>query len=742
MKTFFYKFYHSFPVQLLLLHIRKYQILLVFWYILFSTVNGSFAKLFGAVSLFLAPEYLGRVSFYSMLIMGITLGTFIMSWNITTFILHSKRFKFLATTTQPFFRYCLNNFTIPLAFVAFFIYKLILYQRYEELTDMATVFLLIEGFILGVLFIVFTSFLYFFNADKTILRALQRRMGGPRKILLQIMTKEAQEDEDALPVLSYLNTPFLVRRARKVDHYNKHFLAGIFRQHHFAAVITIGVAFLFVLILSYFISSPDFRIPAGASVLLFFTVLIGLSGAFAYMFRGWSIPIIILMLILINWSVKNEWIDTRSKAYGLDYQNRAGRPVYSLESFNKIFTRQRANEDAQQTLQILEKWKNRCSDSAGKPKLIIINVSGGGSRAAMWSMDVLQRADSLLNGRLMKNTVLITGASGGMLAATYFRELYWEKEQGEKIDLYNPQYTDNISKDLLNAVFSYYAVNDFFTPFQFFRIDNNSYAKDRGYAFEQQFDLNTGNVLDKTIGYYETPEKKALIPMIIFSATVTADGRNMLISPQPVSYLTAPEYLYPNRKIRDIDGIDFCEFFNQLHPKQLRVTNALRMSATFPYILPNVYLPSVPIVDVMDAGLRDNYGQETSLRFLHVFRKWINENTSGVIFIQVRDSRKNEITPIEPEKDLADLIFEPLFTVQKNWASFQDYYEDDMVSYAEHFLHIRLDRIIFQYVPRQENNAAALNWHLTSREKSDINGALDNVVNQSAFRYLVHVMNE
>ena len=45
MKAWLRGFYYSFPVQLLFLHFRKYQVLLVFWFILFTVVNGSFMEL-------------------------------------------------------------------------------------------------------------------------------------------------------------------------------------------------------------------------------------------------------------------------------------------------------------------------------------------------------------------------------------------------------------------------------------------------------------------------------------------------------------------------------------------------------------------------------------------------------------------------------------------------------------------------------------------------------------------------
>src|SRR6516162_6045343 len=73
--------YYFFPVQLLLLHIKKFQVLLVFWLILCSTLNGGFMHSYGADALFLSPEYLGDVSPISTSIVGIATGIFIMSWN-------------------------------------------------------------------------------------------------------------------------------------------------------------------------------------------------------------------------------------------------------------------------------------------------------------------------------------------------------------------------------------------------------------------------------------------------------------------------------------------------------------------------------------------------------------------------------------------------------------------------------------------------------------------------------------
>ena len=64
MKQLLKDIYYSFPVQLFILHFRKYQILLLFWFVLASTINSNFMKNYGADALFFSPEYLGSVNFW------------------------------------------------------------------------------------------------------------------------------------------------------------------------------------------------------------------------------------------------------------------------------------------------------------------------------------------------------------------------------------------------------------------------------------------------------------------------------------------------------------------------------------------------------------------------------------------------------------------------------------------------------------------------------------------------------
>jgi hypothetical protein len=61
-------------------------------------------------------------------------------------------------------------------------------------------------------------------------------------------------------------------------------------------------------------------------------------------------------------------------------------------------------------IRILENWKQKQNEE--KPLLVLVTTSGGGNRSAAFTMNALQKIDSVTHGELMKKTFLITGASG------------------------------------------------------------------------------------------------------------------------------------------------------------------------------------------------------------------------------------------------------------------------------------------------------------------------------------------
>jgi hypothetical protein len=726
--------YFSFPIQLVILHFKKFQVLLFFWYILFSTINGGFMQSFGAYALFLAPEYLGRVNSISAAVVGAATGVFIMSWNITTFILFSRHFRFLATTTKPFLKYCINNAIIPLLFLLFYFIKALQFEVKKELAGGFEFLFLMLGFLIGLTVIIAASLIYFFRADKTIIRQITPVMSNAKLFTTQFAFDKRKLNESRLiKVRWYVNSPFSIRKARDVSHYSREFIENILGRHHFSAILSIFVAFIFLIIVGFFMDSPLFQLPAAASILVFFTILISISGAFSYFLQSWSIPFVIGLFLVLNLLYQYNVIDPTNKAYGLNYTNRFDRPNYDREGLLRLCTNEKVARDKQNMLQILEKWKRK--QNQAKPVLYIINTSGGGNRSATFTMNVLQYLDSISHHELMKKTFLITGASGGMIGAAYFRELAKLKDYKDKsINLQSHRYDADIAKDLLNPLFSSFVARDLASPAQKFKVGEYEYIKDRGYAFEQKLAANTHGILDRQLKDIADDEKNARIPLMFFNSVITRDSRSLVISTQPVSFLMRPEYDSTHFPLMEPDAVDFSAFFAKQNPMNLRLLTALRMNATFPYVLPNVWLPTNPVIDVIDAGFRDNFGEQTAIRFLYAFRDWLKENTSSVDLIQISDRKSGGWESPYESNDITEIITKPLLLLQHNWYKMQEYNQDDLLSLSQQIAGKDFYKLAFQYVPTNENQGATLNFHLTKQEKLDIANALFNIDNQQNFQ--------
>jgi len=731
-KTFLKGLYHSFPVQLLVLHLRKYQVLLLFWFILFSTVQGAFMSTFGAESLFLAPEYLGRVNALSAGIVGMATGVFIMSWHITTFILQSHQFKFLATTSKPFLKYFINNSIIPLIFLVHYCIQAVQFDRNHELMSGGEITGLIVSFMAGMVLIILVTLTWFFGAEKTMMRQMQPVLDEPHKYMGKVLGGTHHHERGLIRTDWFLNTRFKLKRPRNITHYPADFIDNVFKRHHFSAVLSIILAFLFLAMIGLFQDRDIFIIPAAAAILLLFSILIAGAGAMVYWLKTWSFPVFLLILLLFELLFRFDLIDPRNKAYGLDYSHVERRPEYSRDNILALCTAEHMRADSLNMIRILERWKTK--QGMERPPFYVICLSGGGTRSATFAVNVMQRLDSILDGQLMRRTFLLTGASGGMLGGAWYRELYRQQVNRGIPNLSTTDPAEAISRDLLNPLFSSMVMRDIFAPAQRFEVAGESYVKDRGYAFERQLALNTSGLLDHPLRDYTKDESEARIPLMFFSSTVTRDGRKMMIGTQPLSFMMRDRPDSGQGGLTEPDAIDMRAFFHDQHPDEMRLLTALRINATFPYVLPNVWLPTDPVVDVMDAGIRDNFGQESMVRFLHVFRAWLRENTSGVVFIQIRDRKLGEWEGAGSGEGLVGMLTKPITVIQYNWMKMQDYYQDEMVSYAGQYFGVPFKRFSFTYLPLRKTSAAALNFHLTAKEKVDLRESLRQPTNDSLFR--------
>ena len=717
MKGILRSIYYSFPIQLMLLHLRKQQLLLAFWILLAAIVNGSIMRSFGAVSIFLAPEYLGQVSFLSGVFTGLSFGVFFMSWNIASFLFFSRHFKFLAATSKPFRNYTINNLGIPFVFLIYYFVHLMRFELSSELMNLTDVIVLPLGILTGLSLLLIISFIYIAGSERAIHRTLKSRKNPPNNSLLPIIKNIRPIDETKqIQVANYFSGFFKVRYPRPVLHYNRRFLERVFERNHYAAFLAIIFAFFLLMNYGYFLDKRMFQLPAASSVLLFFSILIAATGAFVYWLKGWSVLVFIGIIAVFNWLIDQEVIDMRNKAFGLSYQNQDQWPEYSTDHLLTVASSERCMRDSINMIRLLEQWKD--NQQTAKPYLYLMSVSGGGIRSATFSFHTMRSIDSTLQGNLMKKLFLFSGASGGMFGATYYRELYRQKSKDAGVWQLDEKYGENISRDLLNPIFSSLVTRDLITPSQYFTVGAYRYVKDRGYAFEEQLNYNTGHILKGTLRDYFADEAYVRIPLGIYLSTVSQDGRKLMICSQPVSFLMHPKPDSTSGVTVEPDAIDYVSYFEKQNPYNIRLLTALRMNATFPIVLPNVWLPTQPVVDVMDAGMRDNYGMEINCRFLHKFRKWIQENTSGVVLLQIRDHKKSERKKETRDYGLGDIFYKPFTALQNNFYSVQDYYLESMMSYLQESVNIK--RFVFVYEPLPNKSNATLNFHLTTDEKRSV----------------------
>ena len=751
MKNKFFKYLHyafySFPVQLLILHVKKHLFVLFFWIILFLSVLQLFGTSYGIPLLFLDPEYLGDVNFLSFLIVGFTMGGFFMAWNMSFYVLNSYRFEFLASQVNPFVQFCLNNSLIPFSFTVVYIIQLVKFQHTETLLPAGTIVLNVFALLAGnLLMVVFTSlFFIFFNQDvETFLNKLSEKakesLLGKKINLNKLQTDE--NDHTQWYVVTYLRFPFNINFVRKADFYDKKLVNKVLFQHHRNAILFQCLAIITLIAFGKLMDFRVFRLPASSAIFLVFSVFIVFFSFISYWFRSWRTMVVIFFFIFLNILTKYDLVVYKHKLYGLDYTSK--KIDYNNEAVNASVNKNMVNADIASTKKILNNWRRNMLNKYGevKPKLIFINTSGGGLKATYWTFHLLQELEKHTGKKLFDHTVLMTGASGGMIGAAYFRELYLRQKEHEAVNYLDSSFLNNVGLDLLNGMATSIATNDIFYPWQTYTYKGFSYKKDRAYMFDKKLNENTNYKLDKLMDAYRKPEQQAMIPMMILGATIINDQRFLFFSPQRISYLIKPYIKNSKGYVDDMstDAIEYMRFFKDKGAHNLKFVDALRTNATYPYIMPAVYLPTNPEIKAMDAGIRENSGLAVSTRFYSVFKDWIDANTSGVIFISLRvDNKLREFDNSQKNTYISELL-SPVGSIFNNFILLQDYNSDVSLAYLENSSITDINVLNFNYDQTKKRKKASMSWHLTNDEKRDIKTAFAQENNQRMLKKLKELL--
>ena len=274
----------------------------------------------------------------------------------------------------------------------------------------------------------------------------------------------------------------------------------------------------------------------------------------------------------------------------------------------------------------------------GKPKLVLVAVSGGAARSAYWTATVLHRLEREISGFGAKVRV-ISGASGGMLGAA----CYVVHRRDHVMGIEGDPWVGRVPTNSLKPLAKYIALSEIWQSLYPARL-----AEDRGVALERDW-----KALRFPLHDLRELERIGRIPSLIFSPMIVEDGRRLLISnldlgrsddsgrPVPSMVMTRGHLISDTSPGEKVGGYSLSALeYYRLFPEArcLYLSTAVRMSASFPYVSPAVNLPTDPPRRVVDAGYYDNYGIEVATAWIYRNRGWLAEKTSGVLLLQVRDS--------------------------------------------------------------------------------------------------------
>jgi hypothetical protein len=170
---------------------------------------------------------------------------------------------------------------------------------------------------------------------------------------------------------------------------------------------------------------------------------------------------------------------------------------------------------------------------------------------------------------------------------------------------------------------------------------------DRGEALEKAWQTHTAGALARSFTDLRDSERDGWRPSLVFSPMLVEDGRRLIISNLDLDFLVHNQGRARSHGPGQLaEAVEYSQSgwqFFRLFPyaTDVRLSTVARMNASFPYISPDAELATAPPRRVVDAAYYDAYGVNLAAMWIHYSRRWLQEHTSGVLLIQIRDRPRN-----------------------------------------------------------------------------------------------------
>ncbi|MBN1574072.1 MAG: patatin-like phospholipase family protein [Deltaproteobacteria bacterium] len=262
-----------------------------------------------------------------------------------------------------------------------------------------------------------------------------------------------------------------------------------------------------------------------------------------------------------------------------------------------------------------------------------ISVSGGGSRAAVWTSSVLYelyKEVKLPDGRSVLDEVdYISCVSGGSLASAYYcmRKPVVDTREKKEYDIFFDNYTEDMRRNFEKEIVSIYK------PWQWKRVFLK--ATDKGVILQRVFDRMLTERGTKNFRDLHERQLKVQCPTIIINGTVMDNGSKFLFTTLrrsdflfntfsktevPEETAAAWEYILP---VKEEEGAMFAGDIGQ-SIGNMRVSRAVMGSASIPLLFGPIIIEGetkkmpgkMTYFHINDGGIADNLGLETVIQLM------------------------------------------------------------------------------------------------------------------------------
>ncbi len=368
------------------------------------------------------------------------------------------------------------------------------------------------------------------------------------------------------------------------------------------------------------------------------------------------------------------------------------------------------------------------------PQPVLVSITGGGIRAAAWSVRVLRELQ-LKSGdqeKFLSSIRLISAVSGGSVGAMYFANAYTNGERLVTAAAGN----DEIGTDLVLAHAQASSLDDIalqlayedtllgLAPFlrgiywekgHLSLIDGPGIYQDRGMALEDSIKRGP-RMGDATLGGWRRDAKQHKRPAVILNSSIVETGKRFLLATTDLR--TADE----GRR----------QFVDLYPGNDVPIATAARLSATFPIVSPAARPLARSVYEfsdhAVDGGYTDNYGMASLVEWLDdglgELSKTPQKLPKQVLIIQIRSSPAVKEGQHDNEFGAIFQLFHPVLTLINARDTGQLSHNDlelDLLKKKWSGSGVTVYSVIFQ--TPQDDATEPLNWHMTLKDIDNLRRA-------------------